>query len=115
MWSTFSKPTKFSIVGFVVSGALGLFSMGLLGYGLYYVVQPVLGDRMDEIQGDATWPSLILAGMVWSVGFLLAGGLYSFLSKKNLPLVVQYFCYAMVLWLWALVVWYTIIDFRIVN
>lgn len=115
MWSTFSKATKFSILGFIISGALGLLSMGVLGYGLYYAVLPVLGDRMDELQGDATWPSLILAGMVWSVAFLLAGGLYAWLSKKNFPSGILYLSYLSVLWLWALVVWYTIIHFRVVS
>ncbi|MEQ9414445.1 MAG: hypothetical protein RIF39_11470 [Cyclobacteriaceae bacterium] len=115
MWSTFSKVTKFSILGFIISGALGLFSMGVLGYGLYYTVSPVLGDRIDELQGDATWPSLILAGMAWSIAFLLAGGFYSWLSKRNFPSGILYLSYALVLWIWALVVWYAIIDFRIVS
>jgi len=115
MWSTFAKSTKFSIVGFLISAMLGLFSMGVLGYALYYLVSPLLGDRIDELKGDAAWPSLILAGMAWSVAFLLAGGLYSWLKKKNLPSLVLYFSYVFVLWLWALVVWFAIIHFRVVS
>lgn len=115
MWSTFSKATKFSILGFLISGTLGLLSMGALGYGLYHIVQPVLADRIDELQGDATWPSLILAGMIWSIAFLIAGGLHSLLSRRNIPVAVLYANYTIVLWVWALVVWFTIIHFRVVN
>ena len=115
MWYTFSKATKVSIIGFITTGMLGLFSMGALGYGLYYTVLPVLGDRIDELHGDATWPSLILAGMVWSIAFLMAGGIFAVLSKRKFPSFVLYLSYVVVLWLWALVVWYAIIDFRIVS
>lgn len=115
MWSTFSYATKFSIISFLISGLLGLFSMGALGYGLYYLVKPVLGNRIDELQGDAMWPSIILAGMAWSVSFLIAGWLYSWLIRFNLPSYLNYFAYLFVLWLWILAVWFTIIHFRVVN
>lgn len=87
--------------------------MGFLGYGLYFLVQPILGDRIDELHGDAMWPSTILAGMAWSLAFLLAGWLTQYLHKP--PSFLFYFTYLLILWLWILVVWFTIIHFKVVN
>ena len=115
MWSTFSSVTKFSIVAFVVSGVLGLFSMGLLGYGLYYLIKPIMSNRIDELQGDTMWPSVILAGIAWSVSFLMAGWVYSVLVKYNWRSILSYFVYVFILWAWVLVVWFTIIHFKIVS
>jgi hypothetical protein len=115
MWVSWSYASKFSLIAFLVSGFLGLFSMGALGYGLYYLVKPILGNRIDELQGDAMWPSLILAGMGWSVSFLMAGWLFSFLSRFSLPPFISYLSYVLVLWIWVLVVWFTIIHFKVVN
>jgi hypothetical protein len=115
MWSSFSPTTRFSIIAFVITLVLGLLSMGALGYGLYYLVKPILGERIEELKGDTSWPSMILAGMAWSFGFLIAAGLLRFLSKFNLPAFLNYSAYALVLWLWVLMVWWCIIEFRLVK
>jgi hypothetical protein len=115
MWATFSSVTKFSIIAFLVSGVLGLFSMGALGYGLYFLVKPVLGNRINELQGDTMWPAMILAGMAWSMAFLIAAWCYHWLLKFDLPQAIMNFSYAFILWGWILIVWFIIIHFRVVS
>ena len=58
MWKKFSGTTKFSIVAFILTLALGLLSMGALGYGLYFLVAPVLDKDIDSLRGDTTWPTV---------------------------------------------------------
>ena len=115
MWASFSAYTKFSLIGFGASLALGLLSMGALGYGLYYLVKPVLGNRIDELQGDTMWPSIIMAGMLWSIGFLIAGIAMHYLVKVKLPIVSLNLIYIGILWLWLLLLWWWIIEFRVVK
>jgi hypothetical protein len=115
MWASFSAYTKFSIIGFGVSLALGLFSMGVWGYGLYYLVKPVLGNRIDELQGDTLWPSVIMAGMLSSIGFLIAGVTMHFLTRTKLPSIGLNLIYSAILWFWLLLLWWWIIEFRIVK
>jgi hypothetical protein len=115
MWSSISATTKFSIIAFVITLGLGLLSMGGLGYGLYYLVKPVLGERIEELRGDTSWPSMILAGMACSFGFLIAAGLLSYLTRFKLPALLNYSIYALVLWLWILIIWWWLIEFRVVK
>ena len=115
MWTSFSPTTKFSIIAFVITAALGLLSMGALGYGLYYLVKPLLGNRIDEIHGDASWPSIILAGMAWSVGFIIAGLIHHYLKRFNFGSFVNITLYIVVLWGWILIVWWWIIEFKVIK
>lgn len=115
MWASFAPVTKFSIIAFLITLGLGLLSMGALGYGLYYLVKPVLGNRIDEISGDASWPSMIIAGMVWSFGFLIASIVAFYLRRFSLPVAVHYTLYVIILWLWILVVWWWLIEFKVVK
>lgn len=115
MWTSLSSYTKFSVIGFGVSLALGLLSMGALGYGLYYLVKPILGNRIDELQGDTMWPSVIMAGMLWSIGFIIAGIAMHFLLRFKLTPTVLNLIYIGILWLWLLLLWWWIIEFRIVK
>jgi hypothetical protein len=115
MWSSFSSTTKFSIIAFVISLGLGLLSMGALGYGLYYLVKPVLGNRIEELQGDASWPSMIMAGMSWSFGFLIASLAMYYLREYKLPTLLHILIYISILWLWLLLIWWWLIEFRVVK
>jgi len=115
MWKSFSPITRFSILVFLVSMALGLLSMGVTGYGLYCLVKPVLGNRIDELSGDVFWPSTLLAGMAWSFGFLIAASFFSLTAKARFPAILSWLIYIASLWLWALLVWYSLIEFRIVR
>lgn len=89
--------------------------MGALGYGLYYLVIPILGNRIDELQGDSLWPSMILAGMAWSQSFLFASFVHHALKKHIASEWIMKVIYGFVLWTWILVVWFTIIHFRVVS
>lgn len=115
MWASFSATTKFSIVAFGVALGLGLISMGALGYGLYYIIRPVLGNRIEELGGDTLWPSTIFAGMAWSLGFLIAGLIMHFLAQYKLSILAHYLCYGFILWSWALLVWWVLIEFKVVK
>ena len=115
MWASLSSYTKFSIIGFAVSLGLGLLSMGALGYALYYLVKPILGNRIDELQGDTMWPSVIFAGMLWSIGFLIAGVAMHYLLRLKLSTLTLNLIYVGTLWLWLLLLWWWIIEFRVVK
>lgn len=115
MWKSLSRIKKFSIISFLISFVLGFLSMGALGYALYYLVTPVLGDRIDELQGDVLWPSTILAGMIFSPAFLLALWIHNLVIRLKLHPIINYFIYVAIVWLWLLMVWYSIIQFRIVS
>jgi hypothetical protein len=115
MWSAFHPFTRFSIIAFVLSLGLGLLSMGALGYGLYYLVRPILGNRIEELQGDSSWPSMIFAGMAWSFGFLIAGLATHYLWRFKLPITIHYLIYITILWFWILIIWWWLIEFRVVK
>ena len=102
---------RFSLLACVVTLFLGLFSMGFLGLLLYYMVSPILDLKFpdfDSLHGDWIWPAIILAGMVWAFGFLFAGSLYLYI-KEHTKLEGSKFSlittYAIVLFLWALIIW----------
>ena len=103
---------KRSIAAFIGALIMGLFSMGLLGAGLYYAVYPLLvpyfGDPNDW-HGDRVWPSIILAGMGWSSSFLAAGLLNLKLEKAGWRMHARRAVYFAMLWLGALVIWLIIL------
>jgi hypothetical protein len=115
MWKTLSPNARFSIVAFVVTLGLGLLSMGALGLALYYLVFPFLNKDIDSLQGDSAWPTIILVGMLWSFGFLFAGVVYHYLAKWKLPKYIGYSAYALILWVWILILWYVCLNYKIVN
>ena len=99
---------RFSLVAFIITLALGLLSMGFLGIGLYYIVSPILDLRfpdLDTLHGDWVWPALILSGMFWSFGFLIAGWIYIYLSRFNWTKPTLITIYILTQLLWALVLW----------
>ena len=57
---------------------LGLVSMGALGGLLYFAVAPAvwpLFGNLNDWRGDGVWPATVAVGMLWSLGFVLAGWL----------------------------------------
>ncbi|TAG03848.1 MAG: hypothetical protein EAZ43_05670 [Betaproteobacteria bacterium] len=107
MWN-FVKSTPRSAIAFVVVLALGLLSMGLLGAGLYYVVMVALPPTLphiDTISGDWAWPAVIVIGMFWSVGFLIAGALNARWIARGMKPYWRKLCYVIALWLWAYLLW----------
>jgi hypothetical protein len=111
-WKSLSSNAKFSIFAFFVVAILGLLSMGLLGALLYYPVSFLFTGfpAFSTWHGDWVWPSTIIVGMVWSFGFIGGGFSYYYTTKKGVSKVVSYFIYALVLWLWAAFLWYSIIS-----
>ncbi len=103
---------KRSILGFIVALALGLFSMGVLGAALYYLVYPVLAPffgNLNDWRGDWVWPSVIVAGMGWSFSFLAAGWLNRRLERAGWQSPFRRAVYLAVLWLGAAVIWLIIL------
>ncbi len=106
-WKSLSGVTKFSIIAFVVVAILGLFSMGLLGAGLYYTVV-FLHDvypPLNDWRGDWVWPTTIMVGMVWSLGFLFAGVVRSYCNHYMQSIALLRTVYIFILWLWASITW----------
>lgn len=99
---------RFSLISFIITLALGLLSMGFLGIGIYYVVSPLLNLKfpdLDSLHGDWVWPALILAGMFWSFGFLIAGWVYLHLTRFDWTRMTKVLAYIFILLLWALIIW----------
>lgn len=99
---------KRSIIACAAALALGLLSMGAIGFLLYYPAAPVLllfFPPPDAWHGDWVWPAAIGAGMGWSFSFLAAGFLNKKLSVLALPLAVRRAVYLGVLWLGAVIIW----------
>ena len=109
-----------SLLGFVITAALGFASMGLLGVFLFEICLPVLSplfgiQSIDALTGDI-WPILILIGMTWSLGFLFAGWFQHFLLQRfKWHSLVYTGIYLIVLWLWALVLWGTFVGGNLDN
>jgi hypothetical protein len=88
---------------------LGLLSMGALDAALYYPVAlalPAAYPNINDIHGDWVWPTLIVVGMLWSLGFLLAGALNHALEKRRMDRTLRRLAYVLVLWAWALLLWW---------
>ena len=115
LWQSWSGVTKFSILAFAGAEVLSLLSLGALGYLVYYAVAPLLPESIEQLAGDSVWPSVIMAGMCWSIGFLIAGLLMHYLKNVNLAGGIKYFIYAVVLWVWDYIIWFVIIHFSVVN
>jgi hypothetical protein len=111
-WKSLSSNAKFSILAFFVTSFLGLISMGLLGALLYYPVSFLFKEApsFDTWHGDWVWPATIGVGVFWSLGFILGGFSYYFLTKMGTSKVVLYSIYALILWLWAAFLWFLVIS-----
>lgn len=114
MWKTLSGTTRFSIVAFIMTMALGLLSMGALGYALYYLVAPFIDTDIETLRGDTTWPTVIGAGMAWSFGFIWGGLAFHYLRKK-IGEFISYVVYVLILWIWLWLVWYCFLNYSIIQ
>jgi len=110
-WTNLSYTTKFSAIGFIATFILGFISMGLLGAVLYYPVSIVLRAYpwIDDLRGDWVWPAVIMIGMGWSFGFLLAGTAWHFLSPHLNSVLLLRCVYGVVLWVWAALLWWWVL------
>lgn len=101
--------TKRSFLAFVISAALGLLSMGVLGAALYFAVYlalPASYPFLNDARGDWVWPAIISIGIAWSLAFLAAGAINLRLERKGTTAVARRFVYFAVLWIWAFVLWF---------
>ncbi|TXF88598.1 hypothetical protein FUA23_14110 [Neolewinella aurantiaca] len=114
-WTNLTYATKFSAIGFVGSFILGFVSMGILGAALYYPVSFLFRayPALNDWQGDWVWPAMIMAGMMWSFGFILAGFAWHFLEAHVSSVIVLRCIYGFVLWGWAAIVWFGIIRMNV--
>jgi len=108
LWNTLTYNIKFSAIAFVLSVVFGLFSMGFLGLGLYYTVFFLFRSYppLSEWHGDWVWPALILVGMMWSLGFVIAGIAWHYLSNSIQSTLLLKIIYGIILWIWAAFLWY---------
>lgn len=112
-WKDLPPIAKFSLLAFAVTLVLGLLSMGAEGYGVYYAVEFALPVSIESLQHDTVWPSVILAGMAWSIGFLIAG--YISIKIKTQNKFVIWVLYPIILWMWTWLVWWAIIALKVVQ
>lgn len=99
---------RWSLVAFAATLALGLVSMGALGAALYHACYPLFAPfygSLNDWHGDWVWPATIVAGMLWSVGFLAAGAIGLFLKRRGAAAVPRRIAYVAVLWLAAALIW----------
>lgn len=97
-----------SFIAASVTAMLGVLSMGALGGILYYAVYPVLGPwhgSMEAWRGDWVWPATVSAGVLWSLGFVVAGLCYAWLERAGFDIAIRRVGYVVVLWLAAVCSW----------
>lgn len=111
-WRQLPPIAKFSLIAFAIALILALLSMGAEGFGVYFAVQFALPVSIDSIKGDAMWPSTILAGMAWSLGFLIAGWICQRIRASKFTI---WSIYVIILWAWAYLVWWAIIVWEVVQ
>jgi len=112
LWNSITFTTKFSAIAFVITAALGLFSMGFLGLGLYYPVSFLFKSYPDinSWRGDWVWAAIIGLGMAWSLGFVFGGVAWHFLSKEIHSITVLRLIYILILWIWAAILYFIVIK-----
>lgn len=112
-WKELPPIARFSIIAFVVALILGLMSLGAEGFGIYYAVEFALPVSINSVHGDSVWPSIIVAGMAWSIGFLIAGWICVRIPSKNKYTI--WMIYLIILWSWDYLVWWAIIALKVVR
>jgi hypothetical protein len=112
-WKELPPIARFSIIAFAIALILGLMSLGAQGYGIYYAVDFALPVSIDTLHGDTLWPSVILAGMAWSIGFLVAGWICVRIRSNSKYTV--WMIYVVILWMWDYLVWWAIIALKVVQ
>jgi len=107
---------RFSLVAFILIIILSVLSMGFLGIGLYFIASPALAllfpnipNDMNTWHGDWVWPAMISMPIIWSSGFLIAGGVYQFLQKLDWTNLTLKTSYIVILLLWNLLIWFILL------
>lgn len=110
-WKSLSANTQYSIIACIVAAILGLLSMGILGFALYYPVCFLFKNypSINSWRGDWVWPATISVGIFWSLGFIFSGLAAHFLAKITSSKIIIYFVYGFILYLWAAILWYIVI------
>ena len=111
-----TKVMRFSLIAFILSILLSLFSMGFLGAGLYFIAAkplallfPNVSSDMNTWRGDWVWPAMISLPMLWSLSFLIAGRVYLFLQKQDWTNLTLKTSYIVILLLWNLLIWFVLL------
>ena len=107
-WLRHARGMLIAVLLTVGAAALSLLSLGLSGYAIYAVASPVLRLFWPPIwaaKGPWLWPVLIGAGILWSLSFLVAGGLDEILKARGVGTGGRRLAYAGVLWLGAVLSW----------
>lgn len=114
-WNSLPYTTKFSAIAFITTGVVGLFSMGLLGAGLYYPVSFLFKSypTLNDWSGDWVWPVIIGAGMLWSFGFIFGGFAWYYFSDHVHSIALLRIIYILILWIWAALIWYVLIKINV--
>ena len=92
--------------------------MGLLGYGLYYIVSPILNLKfppMETWHGDWVWPVLFYVSILWPFSFLMAGWAHLSLIKFGWSKIVMYTIYICILLIWDLFLWFLMLNWQPEN
>jgi len=111
-WQSLSYVTRFSAIATVATAILGFISMGMLGGLLYYPVSFALKPfpHLNDLKGDWVWPAVIMIGMLWSLGFVWGGLSWHLLEGLINSTTVLKVIYAVILWSWALLLWYLVLS-----
>ncbi len=112
----------FFILFFVALG-LSILSMGMLGAVLFFIATPAINlfngtsiplslTGLDQkpfacLNGDSTWTTLIVAGILWSMGFLLLAVIKWKFKGFDMTL---YIGSPLFLWAWAALTWQFLIE-----
>jgi hypothetical protein len=114
MWRNLSGNAKFSIVAFLLTLALGLLSNGALGYGLYFLISPLLEKDISSLRSDIIWPTILAVGILSSFGFLFGGAAFHYL-RFRIKEIPSYTVYALMLWIWVYLLWYIFLNYSIIQ
>lgn len=99
---------KWSLVGCAAAVLASFLSLGMLGYVLYYLAYPIVVfvyPPLTTWRGDAVWPLIIGAGIVWSLSFLVAGVVDHALAGHGVSAARRKIAYLVILWIGAVAAW----------
>ena len=109
---------RISILLGVAAAVLGLYSLGMLGYFLYYATYPLVvpfhGAMWDwPAEGAVIWGLFFLAGMRWGFCFPVAGLVDVWLKRRTVKVSWRILCYLAILWVGSALIWHYIILYSI--